>query len=412
MIKARLCLYTLTFTAAVSAQEPSVVLNPVKDDADVAMALGDSAQLGVLRSAASDPVIKELLDGYKARIELRIKDSNIHADRCAQLARADVPKYYMSNVRCRALRAGNDSVNGDYPQWSRRLLGALDDVVDFAREEIRRGLPGKYTDDVRLYYPGTVSLSAISGPGPTFSKARIGTSVPRVPVDEAPIPGPFWVEAKVNGVPTQFVLDTGGSATVIGGRTARKLGLSQGNLEGRVDYHLVLSGERVSTRFGKIDSLQLGDFSARNVTALISDDDDVINIIGLDLIANMGGLRISSNRLAFESADTCTGELRLASDLAATQKAIVGTIDLDGKPVPADIDTGSGPLLLAYGSSTNTVDEHVNINGISGFITPSIEPHPLGAKFNLGTEILRSYDMVLDLETAHFCLVEKTSDES
>lgn len=383
------------------------MLNPVKDDADAAMALGDSAQLRVLSSGASDPVTKELLSGYTARTELRIKDSNTHADRCAQLARADLPKYYMSNVRCRALRAGNELVNGDYFEWSRRLLGSLDDVTDFAREEIRRELPGKYTDNVKLYYPGTVSLSTIPGPGPTFSRAKEGTSIPRVPVDEAPNPGPFWVEAKVNGVPSRFVLDTGGSATVIGWRTARELGLDKESLKGRVDYDLVLSGERVPTRFGKIRSLQLGDFSAKNITALISDDENVINIIGLDLISNMGGLRISSDRLTFESADSCNGKLRLASDLAATQKAIVGTIDLDGASVPADIDTGNGALLLAYGSGTNSVNERINVNGVSGSITASVGPHPLGAKFNLGTEILGSYDMVLNVGAAQFCLMEK-----
>ncbi len=385
------------------------MLNPIRDDADVAMALGDSAQLEVLRSGASNPVIKELLEAYTARTELRIKDSNLHADRCAQLARADLPKYYMSNVRCRALRAGNELVNGDYSRWSRRLLGALDDVGEFAREEIRRELPGKYTDDVRLYYPGTVSLSTIPGPGATFSKANAGTSVPRVPVAEAPNPGPFWVEAKINGVPTQFVLDTGGSATVIGGRTARELGLNHENLMGRVDYDMVLSGKRVSTRFGKIDSLQLGDFSAKNVTALISDDESVLNIIGLDLISNMGGLRISSSQLTFESVSSCAGKLRLASNLEGTTKAVVGTIDLDGKPVTTDIDTGSGPLLITYGSGGNLVNEHINVNGISGSITPSIAPHPLGAKFNLGTEILRNYDIVLNIEDAHFCLVKKRS---
>gem|GEM_PF-5130771 len=407
MRKTRLWLYTLTFSAAVSAQESSAVLNPIKDNADIAMALGDSAQLGVLRSSASDPVIKELLDGYKARTELRINDSNFHADRCAQLARADLPKYYMSNVRCRALRAGNDLVNGEYSQWSRRLLGTLDDVVDFAREEIRRELPGKYADGVKLYYPGTESLSTIPGSGSTFSRAKEGTSVQRVPVDKAPNRGPFWVKAKVNGVPDLFALDTGASATVIGRSTARKLALTPADLGAEVDYRLVLRGESFSARFGRIHSLQLGDFTAQNVTVLISYDENAINIIGLDLISSMGGLRFSSDRVTFESTNACSGELRLASDLAATQRAIVGEIDFNGISVPANIDTGNGSLLLMYGSGSNTLNKRVNVNGISGSITPSIGPHPLGAKFNLGTEILESYDMLLNVQAAQFCLVEK-----
>lgn len=403
-VKGAFLLHVLALSSMVCAQESSVVLNPVTDGADIAMALGNSDEIRAMRQGVSDPVIIELLDAYAARVELRIPDSNNHSERCAELARTDLPKYYMSNVRCRALRAGNELIDGDYHQWSRRLLSALDDVADFARREIKRGLPGKYIDDVKVYYPGTASLREISGPRPAFSKAGIGTTVDRVPIAKAPIPGPYWVEAKINDMPALFVLDTGGSATVIGGRTARKLGLNHEDLEGHADYNLVLSNESVSTRYGKIDSLQLGDFTATNITALVSDDDSVVNIIGLDLIGKMGGLRISSNQLTFEDTSTCAQKLRLASDPTGTKKAIVGTVDLDGRPVTADIDTGSGALLLAYGDVVGEPNGHINVHGIPGSITLSAAPHPLGGKFNLGTEILRSYDMLINIEEAAFCL--------
>lgn len=416
MLRLATIVCALLLPQTIAAQEPSVVLNPDKDAADVAMALGDSGQLGALLDNASDPVRIELVAGYKARAELRIEDSNRHAERCSQLALVDLTRHYMSNVRCRALRAGNALVEGDYSKWSRLLHTALDDVDDHVRGLIHRELPGKYTDNVKLFFPGTVSLPEMAGSLPTFSRPGKGTYVQRVASqqavsgsDDSLIREPFFVEAEVNGVRARFVVDTGAAATVIGGKTARALGLDKNNSKGQVNYDLIFEGRQVRTAFRKVESLRLGDFLAKGATVLISGDESVLNLIGLDLIKQMGGLRFSSTRLTFEDASSCKGKLTLASDLVASQRSIVGTVRVDGSPGSAEIDTGNREHFTVYGSDTHRpAVSRVSVNGLpSEFVRRVEQRNPLGLEYNLGAGILEDFDMIVDLRTAKFCLEEK-----
>lgn len=412
MLKLLLITCVALLPLKVAAQEPSVVFHPDKDSADAAMALGDSEQLSALLDVASNPVRRELVAAYKARTDLRFEDSNKHADRCSRLALEDLRTYYDNNVRCRALRAGNALVDGDYSKWSTLLHAALDDADEHIRGMIHREAPGAYADNVKIFLPGTVSLPELAGSAPSFSRPAAGTYVKRVAAQQTEglspfIREPFFAEVEVNGQRALFAIDTGASATVIGGKTARALGLDQGGSEGRVNYDLVLLGERLSTTFANIETLRVGGFLASRATVLVSRDEKVLNVVGLDLIRQMGGLRFSSNRLTFADTSSCKGTLTLASDLVATQRAIVATVDVGGSPKPVDIDTGNRALLTVYGSDASPPGSQVKVNGVLGVATQSTWPHPLGAKYNLGTAILENFDMIVDLKKGKFCLESK-----
>ncbi|WP_175402569.1 retropepsin-like aspartic protease [Xanthomonas graminis] len=394
-------------------------MNPEKDSADAAMAMGEVATLDRLLNDATDPVRKELLSAYKSRTLFNINDSNRHADKCSKLALSNLEMYYKSHVRCKALRAGNALIEGDYPQWSRQLHAGLDDIDDFIRTMIHQEVPGKYTNNVSIFLPAAVSVPKIQWRSATYSRPAGDIHVQRIFKDKdspenhaPPTREPFYVESKVNGTSAIFAIDTGGAATVIGGKTAKALGLVPPVQEGQVLYDLIFEGRQVKASFRTIESLRIGGFLVKNPTILISDDASVENVIGLDIIKQMGGLRFSSSELAFKDTKSCSGRLTLASDLVASNRFIVGTISIDGKPVSVDIDTGNWERLTVYDSDVSSMARPMSVNGLPPQPFRHVKKtSPIGATYNLGAGILEDFDMVVDLNSAKFCL-EKKSEHS
>jgi len=94
------------------------------------------------------------------------------------------------------------------------------------------------------------------------------------------IDGHFWIEGEINGVPVNFLIDSGASVTTVSKATAAAVGLSE--VEG--GGALVRTGNGVvrvaSTR---ADSLRFGEVERRDVTVYVADQDD-LDVLGMNVL--------------------------------------------------------------------------------------------------------------------------------
>ncbi|WOB24652.1 MULTISPECIES: hypothetical protein [Xanthomonas] len=170
-------------------------------------------------------------------------------------------------------------------------------------------------------------------------------------------------------------------------------------------YDLVFEDRQIDVFFAHIKSFKLGAFTAADITVLVSDDPSVENVIGLDLMQGMGQFKISYSQINLRSSDACSGELRLASDLFGGTKFIMGMVEINGKDVLADIDTGNGEQLVVYESDQLHSSAEASAQGLPFKKHPKLKKSSdIGSAYNLGNGILEYYDMTIDVKNGHFCL--------
>ncbi|GAA4739961.1 hypothetical protein GCM10023264_01150 [Sphingomonas daechungensis] len=97
------------------------------------------------------------------------------------------------------------------------------------------------------------------------------------------IDGHFWVDARVNGKPIKFLIDSGATMTTIGRQTAADVGVPVSPNRNQI----VRTGNgfiRVAT--GTAKDLQVGDIERQNLPLHIADDDD-LNVLGMNFLSSL-----------------------------------------------------------------------------------------------------------------------------
>lgn len=111
------------------------------------------------------------------------------------------------------------------------------------------------------------------------------------------IDGHFWIEGEINGVPVNFLVDSGASVTTVSKATAASVGLSA--VEGR--GALVRTGNGVvrvaSTR---ADSLRFGTVERRDVTIYVADQDD-LDVLGMNVLRTFTRWSVEGRWLILEA---------------------------------------------------------------------------------------------------------------
>jgi aspartyl protease family protein len=128
----------------------------------------------------------------------------------------------------------------------------------------------------------------------TGRPVELAGDVIRVPMA---IDGHFWLEADVNGVPVNFLVDSGATMTTIGRKTAALTGVRVGEQRNQ----LVRTGNgliRVAT--ARAASVQVGDIERSNVRMFVADGDD-INVLGMNYLTTFRRWSVEGRWLILES---------------------------------------------------------------------------------------------------------------
>ena len=116
--------------------------------------------------------------------------------------------------------------------------------------------------------------------------------------------GHFWVRAEINGVPGNFMIDTGATLTAISAPLAERAGLEP--RRGGIPIMLGTANGTVQAEVATIDSLTFGNVSASGTDAAIAENFGDFNVIGMNVLARLGSWRVEDNTLILvpRAADT------------------------------------------------------------------------------------------------------------
>ena len=107
--------------------------------------------------------------------------------------------------------------------------------------------------------------------------------------------GHFWVRAEVNGVPGNFMIDTGATLTAISAPLAERAGLKP--RRGGIPIMLGTANGTVQAEVATIDSLTFGNVRASGTDAAVAESFGDFNVIGMNVLARLGGWRVEDNTL-------------------------------------------------------------------------------------------------------------------
>jgi aspartyl protease family protein len=108
--------------------------------------------------------------------------------------------------------------------------------------------------------------------------------------------GHYWVEARINGTPARFMIDTGASYVSLTADTARAAGITA--TPGEAPLEMGTANGTMLVHFGTVDRLDFGTIAARNIDVAISPDNaGEINLIGMNLLSQLGSWRAEGKQL-------------------------------------------------------------------------------------------------------------------
>lgn len=95
--------------------------------------------------------------------------------------------------------------------------------------------------------------------------------------------GHFWVDAKVNGRPVKFLVDSGATMTTIDRETALEAGVP---ISARADEYVRTGNGIIRVSSGRAAELQVGGITRHDVGLQIADNDD-LNVLGMNFLSSL-----------------------------------------------------------------------------------------------------------------------------
>lgn len=138
---------------------------------------------------------------------------------------------------------------------------------------------------------------------------EIGLPEQRIEGGETIVPlapdGHYWLVAKVNGVPTRFMVDTGATLTALSANAAEDAGLEP--RRGGIPVVLSTANGTVTAQLTTMTRLEFGNIDARGLDAVIAPNLGDTNVLGMNFLSRLRGWRVED------------GELILVPDNEATE---------------------------------------------------------------------------------------------
>ncbi len=115
----------------------------------------------------------------------------------------------------------------------------------------------------------------------------------RVPLS---IDGHFWLQARVNDVPVDFLVDSGATMTTIGRKTAALTGVEVG----RQRNQLVRTGNgTIRVAVAEAKTFEVGEIERRDVRMFVADGDE-LNVLGMNYLTSLKRWSVEGRWLVLE----------------------------------------------------------------------------------------------------------------
>jgi aspartyl protease family protein len=107
--------------------------------------------------------------------------------------------------------------------------------------------------------------------------------------------GHFYVEARVNGVPVNFMIDTGASDIALNKADAERIGFDTEKLNYTRTY-MTANGATGGAPV-KLKRLQIGDFTLDDFPASVNQGELGTSLLGMSALRELGGFRIDGDQM-------------------------------------------------------------------------------------------------------------------
>nr|WP_233171758.1 aspartyl protease family protein [Dyella sp. ASV21] len=239
------------------------------------------------------------------------------------------------------------------------------------------------------------------------------------------------VTGQANGHEASFILDTGASDLILGEEDARRYGVKPLDKHGNTNGWI---SKGVPTQAGVLDTLQLGEITLHNVPVTIVPNP--IHLIGGNLLAPLGTLRISSQAVQVYGADStvpaCDSPMLTSSALWGNGLRLLPRLDVNGQPQSVLLDTGASKYLLGTRAALDQATalhrrtsqlhdiggNHALVHGDAAKVQITLAGQPFDMLFEvytdatqnthpitLGAGALRDMDFLLDYRHQHQCFL-------
>lgn len=141
----------------------------------------------------------------------------------------------------------------------------------------------------------------VSRMDPRFDMAVPQLGLPKQVVEgrETRIPlapdGHFWLRASVNGVPANFLVDTGATLTAVSSEAADKMGLEP--RDAGIPVRMQTANGMVAAQLTTIDDLRFGNVAAHGIDAIIAPGLGSTNVLGMNLLSRLASWRVEGNTM-------------------------------------------------------------------------------------------------------------------
>jgi aspartyl protease family protein len=107
--------------------------------------------------------------------------------------------------------------------------------------------------------------------------------------------GHFWLQARINGQPRRFLVDTGATLTALSENTAIETGVPQSPM--RRTLLMRTANGTVEAELATISELRFGNIVARDLDAVVAPGLGDTNVIGMNLLSRLASWRVEGRTL-------------------------------------------------------------------------------------------------------------------
>jgi len=107
--------------------------------------------------------------------------------------------------------------------------------------------------------------------------------------------GHFWLHAHVNGVPANFLIDTGATITAVSQGVADRAGLKP--RPGGLPVTISTANGPVSAELSTIEEMRFGNVGARGLDVVIAPTLGETNVVGMNLLSRLASWRVEDRTM-------------------------------------------------------------------------------------------------------------------
>lgn len=408
----------------------------------LAMQQGNADKLLGLKTSASFRETRDFASAAYYRVMFELAKSSAYAKKCYDESTSIVETNPGPTILCGQILAGNQQIQGDMAAMARTALATIK-LTYPPLNQLERGQSFKIAGFDDIDFESLSSLPAI------FSSIHSGEIVlPRVFPPKGKKPSPiasdgktdygddqsYFIGATIGKQQGVIGFDTGASQTLLVDASAKQVDATFLN---EPAMHLGFGSNPkalMSVRPAMVDSFSTGSapdnlqITIRHLPVLVGGR---INLLGLNAIRALGSVLIMHDQVVVHprNANACTSPLRIASQPMG-QYILLISYPINHIMRSVALDTGDN----SYLSGTSTADVPSNLPSletrqsftVTGNTVDSYYPGRVvlgpdtmarqqairiypdrkeGYAYVIGTGVLRDFDVLLDFEHAHACLM-------